>query len=92
MSRLYEALRTGRFVLLTADPSEAAALDGRVVDAVDVHAVADSRATVVPPLILVRPDAHIAWATDEPDRGHRRMGTDRRAGSLVRSARPVRDA
>ncbi|WP_328504021.1 FAD-dependent monooxygenase [Streptomyces sp. NBC_00457] len=72
VSRLYEALRTGRFVLLTADPSEAAALDGRVVDAVDVHAVADSRATVVPPLILVRPDAHIAWATDEPDRGHRR--------------------
>ncbi|MDT9695305.1 FAD-dependent monooxygenase [Streptomyces sp. P17] len=71
-NRLYEALRTGRFVLLTADPSETAALDGRVADAVDVHAVADSRAAAVPPLILVRPDGYVAWATDEPDRDHRR--------------------
>ncbi|REE96921.1 FAD-dependent monooxygenase [Thermomonospora umbrina] len=57
--RLYEALRTGRFVLVTPPTSEAAAT---WADHADVHqAGGPTRHTV-----LVRPDAYIAWATAEP--------------------------
>ncbi|MEV1082882.1 FAD-dependent monooxygenase [Streptomyces sp. NPDC050211] len=70
--RLYEALRTGRFVLLATEPLEAYAREEEAYDA-DVHRVAEERAAAVPPLVLVRPDGYIAWATEQPDptrRGH----------------------
>jgi hypothetical protein len=62
-TRLYEALRSGGFVLVAPGPAlhEAAA------------AWADRVAVVTPTdpstrVMLVRPDAYIAWAGDEPDR------------------------
>ncbi len=61
--RLYQALRSGRFVLAAAAGNEVPAqvTDG-LADRVDVVTVASrSRLTV-----LVRPDAYIAWATGEP--------------------------
>jgi 2-polyprenyl-6-methoxyphenol hydroxylase-like FAD-dependent oxidoreductase len=55
--RLYEALRAGRFVLVTS--SEPSSGTGRIL----VHrAVADGI-----PAMLVRPDGYIAWAADDPD-------------------------
>jgi hypothetical protein len=49
--RLYEALRDGKFVLLTPDPS--------VVP--PEHVVVASPADTTVPWTLVRPDAHVAW-------------------------------
>ncbi|MFC5213771.1 FAD-dependent monooxygenase [Streptomyces coerulescens] len=71
VGRLYEALRTGRFVLLATGSLEAYAHEREVYD-VDVHRVAEERAAAVPPLILVRPDGYIAWATGRPDPTRRR--------------------
>ncbi|MBD0841427.1 FAD-dependent monooxygenase [Streptomyces sp. TRM68416] len=70
-NRLYEALRTGGFVLLVTEPAKAYAREQEVYE-VDVHGVAEERAAAVPPAILVRPDGYIAWATDEPDPDSRR--------------------
>jgi 2-polyprenyl-6-methoxyphenol hydroxylase-like FAD-dependent oxidoreductase len=68
-TRLYEILRGGRFVLLT--PAGAGAAIGRrwagrvdlatPADAIDSATLAD--ATL--PMVLVRPDGYVAWATDE---------------------------
>lgn len=61
--RLYEALRTRRFVLVTPEnePAPASVID-RWADRVEFAALAGPTRTAV----LVRPDAYIAWATAEP--------------------------
>jgi 2-polyprenyl-6-methoxyphenol hydroxylase-like FAD-dependent oxidoreductase len=58
--RLYEALRGGRFVLITPQPYEdrAARKDRLTVE----HWTSDRRTTV-----LVRPDGYVAWAKDSAD-------------------------
>jgi flavin-dependent dehydrogenase len=63
--RLYEALRGGSFVLLTAGepPSLLAMWPGRVQ--VEVPGPVPAR------MVLVRPDGYIAWATDEADQAGR---------------------
>jgi 2-polyprenyl-6-methoxyphenol hydroxylase-like FAD-dependent oxidoreductase len=61
-SRLYEALRAGRFVLLAPAGDPAASVggwEGRVEEA----AVRGGSGTVM----LVRPDGYVAWASDETD-------------------------
>src|SRR5947207_10654294 len=70
--RLYEALRDGSFVLLTAAeaPSLLASWPGRVQ--LGVPGPAPAR------MILVRPDGYIAWATDDQD-------PDRRDAALRRA-------
>ena len=58
--RLYEALRGGRFVLITPDAYEG---QGTRKDRLAVeHWASDGRTTV-----LVRPDGYIAWAADSAD-------------------------
>src|ERR671916_610694 len=59
-TRLYEILRGGRFVLLTPAVARAA-IGRRWTDRVDSATPAD--ATL--PIVLVRPDGYVAWATDE---------------------------
>jgi hypothetical protein len=59
--RLYEALRAGRFVLITpAGPADRPVSDPRVIPAAWTG---DRRTTV-----LVRPDGYIAWASERPGR------------------------
>ncbi|MGW3174072.1 FAD-dependent monooxygenase [Streptomyces sp. NPDC001153] len=55
--RLYEALRGGRFVLITPEPYEAG--PGRADRLAVAHWASDRRTTV-----LVRPDGYAAWAAD----------------------------
>jgi 2-polyprenyl-6-methoxyphenol hydroxylase-like FAD-dependent oxidoreductase len=59
--RVYEVLRSGRFLLVSADPAvvAAAALWGD-----RVTAVAAELPSGQPRTMLVRPDAYVAWATD----------------------------
>ena len=59
-TRLYEVLRGGRFVLVTAPGAHDAAVDWPGVD----HAVHTD--TALPAAMLVRPDGYIAWATRRP--------------------------
>ncbi|MGW4567275.1 FAD-dependent monooxygenase [Streptomyces sp. NPDC004561] len=59
-TRLYEALRGGRFVLIAPEPYEAGA--GRA-DRLTVARWASDRRTA----LLVRPDGYIAWAADTAD-------------------------
>ncbi|MHA7651004.1 FAD-dependent monooxygenase [Mycobacterium sp. ML4] len=54
-TRLYEILRSGRFVLLVRDPGDAPANR----PGVDVVIHCD---TTVPAVVLVRPDCYVAWA------------------------------
>ncbi|MFI9646094.1 FAD-dependent monooxygenase [Streptomyces sp. NPDC052040] len=58
--RLYEALRGGRFVLITP-PGTDSGKGGRA-DRLTVEHWASGRGTAV----LVRPDGYIAWASEEP--------------------------
>ncbi|MEV6054405.1 FAD-dependent monooxygenase [Streptomyces sp. NPDC052107] len=55
--RLYEALRGGRFALITPEPYEAGS--GRADRLAVAHWASDRRTTV-----LVRPDGYAAWAAD----------------------------
>jgi hypothetical protein len=59
-ARLYEVLRSGRFVLVTAAGAGGEAVDWPGVD----HVVHTDRA--LPAALLVRPDGYIAWATRRP--------------------------
>jgi 2-polyprenyl-6-methoxyphenol hydroxylase-like FAD-dependent oxidoreductase len=59
-TRLYEILRGGRFVLL-APAGTGAAIGRRWTGRVDLATPADAAL----PMILVRPDGYVAWATDE---------------------------
>lgn len=59
-ARLYEVMRSGRFVLVTAAGTDAIAVDWPGVD----HVVHTDR--TLPAAILVRPDGYIAWATRRP--------------------------
>jgi 2-polyprenyl-6-methoxyphenol hydroxylase-like FAD-dependent oxidoreductase len=59
-TRLYEVLRTGRFVLVTAAGTDCNPVDWPGVD----HLVHADR--TLPAALLVRPDGYIAWATRRP--------------------------
>ena len=54
-TRLYELLRDGRFVLVTAAPVEIDRPD--IVHAVDAN-------PDLPDAVLVRPDGYVAWASE----------------------------
>jgi 2-polyprenyl-6-methoxyphenol hydroxylase-like FAD-dependent oxidoreductase len=56
--RLYEALREGKFVLLSSAPYDESSYADRLVVAEPVEQM---------PLTLVRPDGYVAWATDDTD-------------------------
>ncbi|RII22124.1 Pentachlorophenol 4-monooxygenase [Streptomyces sp. YIM 130001] len=84
-SRLHEALRSGRFVLITPpaspdlptapahDPAAPAPFNDRVMEA---HWAGDRSGT-----LLVRPDGHVAWASDKPDPSALRQALARWTGA-----------
>src|SRR5262249_12417502 len=53
--RVYELLREGKFVLVTAAPVQLDRAD--IVHAVDAH-------PELPDAVLVRPDSYVAWASE----------------------------
>lgn len=61
-TRLYEALRGGRFVLITPD-----AYDGQGAAAREDRLVAAHWASGRRTALLVRPDGYVAWASDTAD-------------------------
>ena len=81
--RLYEALRGGRFVLIT--PQECAdktGVEDRLAVERRVDRGEDSRTTV-----LVRPDGYVAWAADAPDLGTVEAAVEAHVGERVSLAR-----
>ncbi len=66
-ARLYEALRSGKFVLVASPETARAAAPW--ADLIEVVAPADATT----PTLLIRPDAYVAWAHDHPD--HARLTT-----------------
>ncbi|MFP3988678.1 FAD-dependent oxidoreductase [Streptomyces sp. E11-3] len=58
--RLYEALRAGKFVLITPADTTVATDGDRVVG---THWATGDRGTT----LLIRPDGYVAWASDRPD-------------------------
>ncbi|GGJ63703.1 FAD-dependent oxidoreductase [Streptomyces brasiliensis] len=76
-TRLYEALREGKFVLVGRDVAAVAApWAGRLVTA--------SPATSLRPTLLVRPDGYAAWAAEEPDPDEVRKALTRWLGEVHR--------
>jgi hypothetical protein len=67
--RLYEGLRSGRFVLVTPPAAPLGAVD-RWTDQIDQVTAAGPSDTAV----LVRPDGYVAWATEEIDAAGLRAG------------------
>ncbi|MEV0179389.1 FAD-dependent monooxygenase [Streptomyces sp. NPDC050625] len=61
--RLYEALRGGRFVLITPEASEGGQGGPGRAERLTVARWASDRRTA----LLVRPDGYVAWAADAPD-------------------------
>ncbi|MFF2380842.1 FAD-dependent monooxygenase [Streptomyces sp. NPDC058108] len=61
--RLYEALRGGRFVLVTPGPASRPNGVGDRKDRLTVENWAGGRRTT----LLVRPDGYVAWAAESPD-------------------------
>ncbi|MFE0461537.1 FAD-dependent monooxygenase [Kitasatospora sp. NPDC058965] len=88
-TRLYEALRTGRFVLVSADqrapgapfaglePEVAQDWGDRLVQVAPADPHGKLRATV----LLVRPDGYAAWAAADPNRGELRAALLRWLGA-----------
>jgi hypothetical protein len=67
--RIYELLREGKFVLVTAAPVELDRPD--IVHAVDAH-------PELPDAVLVRPDSYVAWASERlPDSAEVAAAVDR---------------
>nr|MBA2553973.1 FAD-dependent monooxygenase [Geodermatophilaceae bacterium] len=73
IGRLYEALRGGRFVLLSRRPLDLSGWSDRVVQATS----ADAAGAVT----LVRPDGYIAWASDQTDPAALRTALTRWCGA-----------
>jgi 2-polyprenyl-6-methoxyphenol hydroxylase-like FAD-dependent oxidoreductase len=97
--RVYELLRTGRFVLI--DRAGGSAARDAAAPWLDRLTVARRTTVGGPALMLVRPDGYVAWATDRPtDRTGLETaldhwcgpasGADRPADPAVRSARAHR--
>jgi hypothetical protein len=67
--RIYELLRQGKFVLVTAAPVELDRPD--ILHAVDAH-------PELPDAVLVRPDSYVAWASERlPDAAEVAAAVDR---------------
>jgi 2-polyprenyl-6-methoxyphenol hydroxylase-like FAD-dependent oxidoreductase len=80
-ARLYEALRGGRFVLVTPAGAGAGGAGGAVPGGWDgeVEVVTAAEAT---PTMLVRPDGYVAWATDDADPAARLAAASARGRAL----------
>ena len=76
--RLYEALRAGRFVLVSNDELSAAA---PWADRVVTAAPADPHGKLRDTVLLVRPDGYAAWAAVDPSRGELRAALAQWLGS-----------
>src|SRR5882757_6947227 len=85
--RLYEALRGGRFVLVTpgatARAYQAGEHEGRK-DRLAVESWASGRRTT----LLVRPDGYVAWAAESPDADTVEAALTAALGSQVLAAQP----
>jgi len=66
--RIYELLRQGKFVLVTAAPVELDRPD--ILHAVDAH-------PELPDAVLVRPDSYVAWSERLPDAAEVAAAVDR---------------
>jgi 2-polyprenyl-6-methoxyphenol hydroxylase-like FAD-dependent oxidoreductase len=62
--RLYEALRSGRFLLVS--PDGAGPLAGPLAGSLAGHVEAAALAQHARTTVLIRPDAYIGWASDDP--------------------------
>ncbi|WP_371480339.1 FAD-dependent monooxygenase [Kitasatospora sp. NBC_00315] len=76
--RLYEALREGKFVLVSNDELSAAE---PWADRVLTAAPADPHGKLRDTVLLVRPDGHAAWAAVDPSRGELRAALAHWLGS-----------
>ncbi|TDD17232.1 FAD-dependent monooxygenase [Nonomuraea diastatica] len=65
-SRLFAALRSGRFVLLDRTGEVAATARDRWTDRLDALHVPDPWPAGWPAVLLIRPDGYVAWAAQEP--------------------------